>query len=604
MIKIVKENLFFISLFLFLFAYVLLRALWVPAYHDEINTFFTYVQTGEFQPFHSFIDQNNHILNTTFSHLFFLLFGENILVLRLANVLSFIMYMFFVWKIAKTFQSKLLSYAWFVTMGMSLYLISFFSLSRGYGMSIAFFTASVYYLIDYKTSFSNKSLLLGLFASVCAIWAYLGMMIPVLVLSGLYALLFFTHILSSKNFKSLKILVPSLLVVFVMPLLYAIKYSFYIKTKGTIYGSMDHDFIHAVLFNLTDEFSGSVGNMFGRLFLAFVLLVLLVSMGVIMYKKKFKSTGIYSVVLLLGTIAGTVALFYLFKVEYPTSRMGTYYYVLFMVPLYVAIDESGLKLARLGAYLVAGVIAIQFILTFNFSYAPCWRYETLPHSINNRIAEEMGKSSDLPTFSTYEILYRQFNAFDYSKNGSLNTPQIRNFPSKVADYILANNWVKQNTFANYDTIEFDKTSMCYLLKRKQPIVWSEQEKYDTLLVEGNNEYFEFIPGLDAAKYHGYPFCFDIRFKVVSAKFPLTLALTCDVWDESRNSLVMSTIPLQYIKADVRTGFEFHRKLYIENIPENAKIIKFYFFNKKYAQVKITDLSITLYKADVKYADIP
>lgn len=603
MIKIVKENLFFVLVFVFLFTYVLLRALWVPAYHDEINTFFTYVQTGEFQPFYSLIDQNNHILNTTFSHLFFLLFGESLLILRLANVLSFILYMFFVWKIAKTFQSKLLSYAWFITMGMSLYLISFFSLSRGYGMSIAFFTASVYYLIDYKTSFSGKSLLVGLFASACAIWAYLGMMIPVLVLSGLYAWLFFKHTFNTKSFKPLVVLIPALFIVFVLPLLYAIKYSFYIKTNGTIYGSIDHSFIKAVIFNLIDEFSGSADSMYGRIFLVFVLLVLLISSGIILYKRKFNSSGIYSVVLLLGTIAGTIALFYLFKVEYPTSRMGTYYYVLFMVPLYVAMDESGLKLARLGGYLVAGVIAIQFILTFNFDYAPCWRYETLPHKINNRIADEIAQSTDLPTISTYDILYRQFNAFDYSKNGSLNTPQIRNFPGKVADYILANNWVKQNTFTNYDTIEFDKTTMCYLLKRKQPIVWIEQEKYDTATIEGNSEYFNIIPDKSADIYKGYPFCFEVRFKVVSEEFPLTLALTCDVWDESNKSLVMSTIPLQYIKADVRKEFEFHRKMYVENIPENAGILKFYFFNKEKSQVKITDLHIKLCKAEVKYTDI-
>jgi len=114
--------------------------------HDEIATFHYYVQTARFIPFFSHEDMNNHVINSALSSLFTYIFGLSPLVLRLANLLFFPLFCFFIWKLAIQFKTKLIRW-WFI---ISLFLvqgfIEFFSLSRGYGMSMALLAVMLFIL--------------------------------------------------------------------------------------------------------------------------------------------------------------------------------------------------------------------------------------------------------------------------------------------------------------------------------------------------------------------------------------------------------------------------------------------------------------------------
>ena len=46
-----SERIGFVALSLLTFAYIVLRAAWVPLIHDEAATFQTYVVTGRYLPF-------------------------------------------------------------------------------------------------------------------------------------------------------------------------------------------------------------------------------------------------------------------------------------------------------------------------------------------------------------------------------------------------------------------------------------------------------------------------------------------------------------------------------------------------------------------------
>ncbi len=62
----------------------------MPFCHDESATFFYYVQNGDFLPYTSHVDANNHFLNSFLAWICLRLFGDAPLALRLPNILALI----------------------------------------------------------------------------------------------------------------------------------------------------------------------------------------------------------------------------------------------------------------------------------------------------------------------------------------------------------------------------------------------------------------------------------------------------------------------------------------------------------------------------------
>ena len=91
------------------YIYVVLRGYFVPPFCDEIITFFDYVRTGDMHPFYAKLDANNHVLNSAISRVFYLLFGGEIFVLRLANLLAFGGYLFYLFRFKQFFQKPMIS---------------------------------------------------------------------------------------------------------------------------------------------------------------------------------------------------------------------------------------------------------------------------------------------------------------------------------------------------------------------------------------------------------------------------------------------------------------------------------------------------------------
>jgi hypothetical protein len=94
-------------------------------------------------------EPNNHILNTLLVKLFVFLFGNHQLVIRLPNLLSFLVYGTAIFRINKiVFKDDSIFFIpatlFFIS---NPYLLDFFGLSRGYGISCAVATLSLSYLI-------------------------------------------------------------------------------------------------------------------------------------------------------------------------------------------------------------------------------------------------------------------------------------------------------------------------------------------------------------------------------------------------------------------------------------------------------------------------
>ncbi|MDD3525933.1 MAG: hypothetical protein PHX39_03125, partial [Bacteroidales bacterium] len=62
--KLPGELIFYVALFVFLWGYLWLRALYTQLTHDETATFFRYIQPELFMPYALDVSANNHILNS------------------------------------------------------------------------------------------------------------------------------------------------------------------------------------------------------------------------------------------------------------------------------------------------------------------------------------------------------------------------------------------------------------------------------------------------------------------------------------------------------------------------------------------------------------
>ena len=138
------------------FLLVLFRCYTVPFAHDEVATFNFYIQSGNFLPFMSHVDAMNHFLLTATSWLSFKLFGSSVLALRLPSLLSFVILCMAIYKLNNLFNGTIPKIVLTFSFLFSYHFIAFYSLARGYGMSMAFLIFALYYFFCYIRHFSYR----------------------------------------------------------------------------------------------------------------------------------------------------------------------------------------------------------------------------------------------------------------------------------------------------------------------------------------------------------------------------------------------------------------------------------------------------------------
>ena len=99
-------------LLLFVLVYLILRIFNVETLHDEVATYIFYFYHGDYLGETIQWDANNHLLNSFIGHSMYQIVGDNIPVLRLPNVLAYVLFFFGTVQLTKYYNSnwlKLLS---------------------------------------------------------------------------------------------------------------------------------------------------------------------------------------------------------------------------------------------------------------------------------------------------------------------------------------------------------------------------------------------------------------------------------------------------------------------------------------------------------------
>ncbi|HNZ69639.1 MAG TPA: hypothetical protein PLT53_12935 [Prolixibacteraceae bacterium] len=160
----------FIALYGALFLVLLFKVFHVPVTIDEVPTVYHYSRFSVWKIM-MYPDNipNNHILNTLLTKGTILLFGKEQWVIRLPNLLSFLLFAWGVFRILKL--TLRLDSPWFLAgalLFVNPYLLDFFGLCRGYGISLTMVTLSAGFLLAGFGEGRHKFIWMAL---VCAILA-------------------------------------------------------------------------------------------------------------------------------------------------------------------------------------------------------------------------------------------------------------------------------------------------------------------------------------------------------------------------------------------------------------------------------------------------
>ncbi len=136
-----------ISLFFIIFE--VLRAVRVPFTIDEASTYLNYLSSNVMAVF-DLNSANNHFLNTLLAKIAWTLGGSSEFILRIPNLLGYLIYLLFSFRILDRFvKNKVIVICGFLLLNLNPYVLDFFSLCRGYGLSLGFLMAALFFFFSF-----------------------------------------------------------------------------------------------------------------------------------------------------------------------------------------------------------------------------------------------------------------------------------------------------------------------------------------------------------------------------------------------------------------------------------------------------------------------
>ncbi len=133
----------------FFFAFEVVRAARAALTADEAATCLVYIDSN-FQTIFNFASANNHFLNTLLTKIISALAGNSEFVLRIPNLLGYGVYLFFSFLVLDRFvREKIIVVCGYLLLNLNPYVLDFFSLCRGYGLSLGLMTAALFFFLSF-----------------------------------------------------------------------------------------------------------------------------------------------------------------------------------------------------------------------------------------------------------------------------------------------------------------------------------------------------------------------------------------------------------------------------------------------------------------------
>jgi len=378
-----------------LFSYTSYRAYNMSFTHDESYTYTRYIH-GSVMEIISYnvgpVLPNNHILNTLGMKFFESLFGSSELVLRLTNLLGYLLYIIFCILILKKLKNPFLLVTGFIILNFNPFLLDFFALARGYGLSVSMMIISIYYFLKWLDSNASKHLRLTFIFGILAVLSNFTLLNYYLAIWVVYIICLLNK--SIKNKIQLKKIPWYLFKKNIIPLaatiilgiilyepirkivkgdnLFGGKISFWEDTIGSLLSSSNYFQVYGAHFY---SYSYSI--------ISIILVIALIVSITEFFKNKFyitKTPSLIFLLILFISAFSTIIQNYLFENEFLTHRTALFYIPLFWLTTIFALHFLiKIKIVKLLPYLfiIFLITALSYHLfhTMSVSFTLDWKYD-------------------------------------------------------------------------------------------------------------------------------------------------------------------------------------------------------------------------------------
>lgn len=588
-------KLFYFVLAAIAFVIVVIRAKTTPFTHDETATFYFIVQNGHYMPFYAHLDTNNHILNSMLTHLCYLLLGSSKFVLRIPNLIFFFFLLIAVYRISKNLSNgfaKVLLVAGFI---FSYNWFTFFSVSRGYGISFASMLMAVSFLIDCFKNGKLKHLVLLCFWMQLAMAASLIMM-PVFCL--MLGLIFIHQLLNSKFFTTANIL--NLLLNGAL-IYYWVKYSSHLKELNGLTHGAGNSYWHVTFETLIYMVTGSYSQVLQAVLV--VISVLLIAIGLFVLVKSrpninriINEAYVYFLFLFVGEVIAIYLMKKVMGVNYPEDRTALFFYITLVLYFVFLVEKLNVTLLNYFSLLISISFLIHFVLKLNFRKQELYIYDTFPPRFYEKLLVEQ-KNQKIPiTIGGHRCREFIYGFMNYRSDGALNPMDAPELLHMNADYLVAKAGEKPFYEKFYDEIDAENDWGFRLLKRKVKIENKLQFELKDKRINGNGEFYEFINDTNNYLFpNKNPVRVDFSFKVNSVPVPFEAWLVVQIDSVNGNKHCFKRSALNWVKLNYNNEKEYTYSVLTPGLPSKYACFKAFLWNIKGKEIDINFTSIKFYQ---------
>lgn len=334
------------------------------------------------------MDANNHLLNTWLNIYLVKLLGVSEFVLRIPSLIAHILFLFFSFKLIKNFQNTFLIIASFLIINLNPYILDFFSLSRGYGLSLGLMMTSIYYLYAY---FVNEYKIKH--AIYCCLAAGLATVSSFVILNYflvVFGLLFFVasyHTIKGGekgNNKYLYALGISSAIVLIT-LWFVIPNALELKKAGALFYGGKTGFWVDTVCTVIDRCFYEIGynNWIQRIVKGSVILITIATglyIALKILKKKINEQNAFlGILFLLLTLSSfsTIVQHSVFGTLYLIDRTAIFLVILFTLLFVFFINELAKEKKQIAflSYLICAISIFHFVMAYNLTYVLEWKWD-------------------------------------------------------------------------------------------------------------------------------------------------------------------------------------------------------------------------------------
>jgi hypothetical protein len=581
---------------LLLTTYLVLRAVYTPMLHDEIATFFYFIQPNDFLPPNAHWDANNHVLNSFLGNLSFQIFGDAPWALRLPNVLLYPIYIIFSWKTASKIPSKLIQWCLFLALISSTYLFEYFALSRGYGMSMGFLIWGLYLFAKNLDKHTYLGYILSLFVMFLGVSANLTLIYIYLMLFGLA--LINLWLAEAKNLSIKIIRVSSFLLYGAFLTFPAVYFSLELKSRGALYygGNSFVDFTLKPLIQLI--FTND--SWMGIILIIAIFLIMTMWCIIMIFKglnQSFVKNNLYSI-LLAGSVAAIFINHYILGVNFPEDRTAMYLVPLFFLSFGFFLSQTQVRFNGLLA-LPLLFIPIKFIRDIHVKNALFAQEERHIQAYYDYINAVSANQKFKPTIGSYATQSFCWYFMNYRDSGEQNATLYSTFPDTICDYQIVNQDVITDDWflKRYKKLNTKPINKQNLYQRKEALNKITLLRRDSITNwnHSKDEYFNLIEIEIQSEWESKAVLIEIEGTIHAPHKPFYASLTVSQKDENWVEISQERTFVGWQRHDWSNDKKnFTQRVILPNINADAKHLQFFLWNIKKQPFLVKNCRLTAY----------